>query len=152
MRLFARDSGHRPCRLFRGGFLGGRGYTRWNRTVWVVRSGVFETEEAGCGARVKSLSTWLRAFESYSRKRVSMFKALPAISKYLTRHYPTPPGCLPIPPLCYLHSSFLMRAPPLCLPIASLSLKFVSQLLSVVSRETRTRNRARMEKVGVAGC
>ena len=112
-------SGHRPCRLFRGGFLGGGGYTRWNRTVWVVRSGVFEMGEAGCGAQVKSLSTWLRVLESYSRKRASMVKALQTISKYPTWHYLTPPSCLPFPPLCYLLSSFLMCAPSLCLPIAS---------------------------------
>ena len=80
--LVACDSSHRACRLFRGGFLGGGGYTRWNRTVWVVRSGVFEMKEAGCGARVKSLSTWLRILGPYPRKRASMVKALPPVSKY----------------------------------------------------------------------
>ena len=105
VRLVACDSGHRPCRLFRGGFLGGGGYTRWNRTVWVVRSGVFEMEEAGCGARVKSLSTWLRI--------------LPPVSNTPTRHYLTHPTCPPVPPLFLFASSFPTRVPTLVLPTAS---------------------------------
>ena len=62
---------------------------------------VSETEETGCEAGVKSLSTWLRILESYSRKRASIVKDLPPISKCPTQHYPAPPTRPPVPPLCY---------------------------------------------------
>ena len=65
-------------------------------------SGVSEMEETGCGGGVNSLSNRLRILESYSRKRASMVEALPPIPKYLTRHYPTPHTCPPVPPFCYL--------------------------------------------------